>query len=188
MNFAGMHRMLLPRLGAGLSVLLLAACDLRTTPDSHGDIPYAKLKNTYTDMGGGPAACPPVLGCPARGIITSSASFGAGGALVFDVDTGTLSQVSYGHLWGSPETGRSGQTPTKQSAILTQAERNQLVRLANFAWAPSLNFPPTHDPMDVFLDVTLIDGKHTKLLDGFDAGAKLYAAMNKAAQAHGVGR
>jgi hypothetical protein len=166
-------------------VLLLGSCDIRTEMMANGQVPYAPVKNGYGSEGSGPPACPPVLGCPSHGIVSSSASFGFGASTVFDLDKNTLAFVAYGHLTGAP-TNIPEVPPRPRIILVSNADRNEIVRFANFAWAPSGPPPFSRGAVDLFLDITLIDGKIVKLMDGQGAGGKLAAALAKIGERYGL--
>jgi hypothetical protein len=93
-----------------------------------------------------------------------------------------MSLVRWGKPWGSmsPEP-----PPMRKVATVTVSERNELVRLANLAWAPKKPFPPPHIVTDTLTDVILIDGNVGKKLNGFGAGSDLHSELNKIALRHG---
>jgi hypothetical protein len=166
-----------------LSCLSVAACD---NPQSlNGHIPYAPVKNGWSDESAGGFRGPPIMQCAAHGVIWSSASFGSGSSLIFDADTNKLIELVSGQTWGLPE-GKKPQPIEPKIVNITPAERNMIVRLANLVWAPRHPLSPPRPVMDTFIDVFLIDGASIKALNGFGAGQKLGAALNQVARKHGI--
>jgi hypothetical protein len=170
---------------AFLLCLSVAGCNSRTFQSASDHVPYASVKNGWSDEANGSFRCPPIMQCPAHGVIWSSASFGSGESLSFDADENTLTEVSSGQTWGLPQ-GKKPQPIAPKIVTITPSERNEIVRLANLAWAPRHPLTPPRPVMDTFIDVFLIDGTSIKALNGFGAGQKLGAALNKLARKHGI--
>jgi hypothetical protein len=166
--------------------LLLAACDVRTQPMANGEIPYAPFKNGWSDEPTVTLYCPIVIGCPAHGIVWSAASFGSSTSIYFDTDKNTLARISAGQPWGVPKSKKPGPAVVPQIVTVTPEERNELLKLANLAWAPRGPVAPSRPTMDIFSDVTLIDGKFAKQLNGSGAGKDLGAVLSMIAHRHGI--
>ncbi len=167
---------------------LVAGCDPRTSIAANGLIPYAPVKNGYTDGPTSDISCPLRAGCPASGVVSVTASFGTSSSITLDLTVNTIVVLSGGNRpWGMPD--NIPPSPQKRETTgITREERNVLVRLANLAWAPHKPVPQPNRPTDTFVDVTLLDGKFIKQLDGFGSGRELLGTIAAIARRHGVTR
>ena len=167
---------------------LVAGCDPRISIAANGLIPYAPVKNGYTDGPTSHVSCPLRVGCPASGVVSVTASFGTSSSIILDLTANTIEVLSGGDKpWGTPD--NIPPSPLKRETTgITVEERNLLVRLANLAWAPRKAVPQPNRPTDAFVDVTLLDGKFIKQLDGYGSGRKLLNTIFTIARRHGIGR